>query len=51
MEKHLNVEVVAGKILVVRGKKVILDRDLVDMYGMAVKGLNKQAMSFRKKGR
>ncbi len=36
-EKEIAVEVVETKILVVRGRKVLLDRDLAEMYGVAVK--------------
>ena len=39
-EKEISVEVVATKILLVRGKKVMLDRDLADLYGVPVKVLN-----------
>ncbi len=42
MEKNnVSIEVVATKILMVRGKKVILDRDLADMYGVQTRNLNK----------
>lgn len=39
-KKEIAVEVVAGKILVVRGRKVMLDSDLAEMYGVATKVLN-----------
>lgn len=43
MEKsNVSIEVVAVKILVVRGKKVMLDRDLAELYGVMVKRLNEQ---------
>lgn len=32
-EKDISIEVVATKILVVRGKKVMLDRVLAEMWG------------------
>jgi hypothetical protein len=40
-EKEIAVEVVATKILVVRGKKVMLDRDLAELYGVTTFNLNK----------
>ena len=47
-EKGISVEVVATKILLVRGKKVMLDRDLAELYGVSVKVLN-QAVRRNKK--
>jgi len=41
-EKEIAVELVATKILLVRGRKVMLDRDLAQLYGVAVKRLNEQ---------
>ena len=38
-EKGISVEVVAAKILMVRGKKVMLDRDLAELYGVGTKVL------------
>ncbi len=38
--KEISVEVVAMKILLVRGKKVMLDRDLAELYGVETKKLN-----------
>jgi len=38
--KGVSAEIVATKILFVRGKKVILDRDLAEMYGVKTKELN-----------
>ena len=35
------VELIASKILIVRGKNVMLDKDLADLYGVATKNLNK----------
>jgi hypothetical protein len=40
-EKEISVEVVATRILVVRGKKVMLDRDLAKLYEVKTKELNK----------
>lgn len=39
--KRISVEVVATKILLIRGKKVMLDRDLAELYGVKTKELNK----------
>jgi phage regulator Rha-like protein len=41
-EREIAVEVVAAKILVVRGKKVMLDSDLASLYGVETKNLNLQ---------
>ena len=41
MEKQLSIEVVATKILLVRGRKVMLDKDLAELYGVKTKELNK----------
>jgi len=38
--KVVSAEIVATKILFVRSKKVILDRDLAEMYGVKTKELN-----------
>ena len=40
-EKEISAEVVATKILLVRGKKVMLDRDLAKLYGVGTRDLNK----------
>jgi len=39
-DKEITVDVVATKILFVRGKKVMLDYDLAKLYGVATKVLN-----------
>ena len=36
------VEDITGSILILRGQRVILDRDLADIYGVATKRLNEQ---------
>ncbi len=41
MAKDISVEVVATKILFIRGKKVMLDRDLARLYGVETFNLNK----------
>jgi len=35
-------EIVMSRILVVRGKKVMIDRDLAELYGVSTKRLNEQ---------
>ena len=40
--KEITVDLVAGKIFMVRGRKVMLDRDLAKLYGVPVKRLNEQ---------
>ncbi len=42
MDVNSSVELIATKILVVRGKKVMLDRDLAILYGVATKHLTRQ---------
>jgi hypothetical protein len=39
-KKEISEEVVATKILFIRGKKFMLDRDLAELYGVATKDLN-----------
>ena len=39
--KDVSIEVVATKILLVRGKKVMLDKDLAQLYGVKTRDLNK----------
>ena len=41
MSKSIAVEVIATRILEIRGKKVMLDRDLAKLYGVEVKALNR----------
>lgn len=41
-KNEVSIEVVATKIIVVRGKKVILDSDLAKLYGVKTKNLNLQ---------
>ncbi len=40
MAKAIAVEIIAAKIFEIRGKKVMLDRDLAQLYGVATKTLN-----------
>lgn len=42
MSKEIAVEVIATRILELRGKKIMLDRDLAKLYGVKVKRLNEQ---------
>lgn len=42
MSKDVGVEIVAARILVVRGKRVMADRDLAEMYGVETKQLVRQ---------
>lgn len=41
MEVPVPMEVVRGKIYLIRGQKVLLDSDLAEMYGIETKNLNK----------
>ena len=40
-EKEIAIDIVAGKILMIRGKRVMLDRDLAELYGVKTRDLNK----------
>jgi phage regulator Rha-like protein len=42
MKDIIPVEVIEKKILLIRGQKVILDRDLAELYGVEVKQLKRQ---------
>jgi hypothetical protein len=42
MTKAIAVEIIAGKIFEIRGKKVMLDRDLAKLYGVETYRLNEQ---------
>jgi hypothetical protein len=41
MKKEIAVDLVAKKILLIRGLKVMLDSDLAELYGVKTKELNK----------
>jgi hypothetical protein len=41
-ELHVPDEIIMSKILLVRGKKVMIDRDLAELYGVSTKRLNEQ---------
>jgi len=49
MSNAIAVEVIATRILELRGKKVMLDRDLAKLYGVKVKRLNEQVKRNRKR--
>jgi len=38
---NLPAEIIEKKILLIRGQKVMLDRDLAELYGVETKNLNK----------
>jgi len=42
MRGNVSVEILAGKILFVRGRRVMLDRDLAELYGVETKYLIRQ---------
>ena len=42
-------EVVMNKIIIIRGIKVIVDRDLAELYGVTTKRLNEQVKRNRKR--
>ncbi len=42
-------EIVMSKILFIRGKKVMIDRDLAELYGIATFRLNEQVKRNRKR--
>ncbi len=42
MSDLIPMESITGKIIVLRGMKVMLDRDLADLYGVATKALKRQ---------
>lgn len=41
MDKLIPVERIENRILLIRGQKVMLDRDLAELYGVATRDLNK----------
>ena len=49
MGKAVSVEVIATRILEIRGKKVMLDRDLAVLYGVKTKRLNEQVSRNKKR--
>jgi hypothetical protein len=42
MSDILTIEIIASKIILIRGKRVMLDRDLAKLYGVETKYLNRQ---------
>ena len=49
MSNAIAVEVIATRIIELKGKKVMLDRDLARLYGVKVKRLNEQVKRNRKR--
>ena len=49
MSKAIAVEVIAARILEIRGRKVMLDRDLAYLYGVATKALNQAVKRNRRR--
>ncbi len=43
------VETIADKIFLIRGQKVMLDRDLAELYGVSTKRLNEQVKRNRER--
>ena len=43
MPDRVPVEIIAGKIYLIRGVKVMIDRDLAELYGIETKRLKEQA--------
>ena len=41
-EGIIQLDMIESKILLIRGKKVMLDRDLAELYGVETKNLNRQ---------
>jgi hypothetical protein len=41
MDKTITTEVIASRILIIRGKRVMLDKDLAELYGVKTFNLNK----------
>ena len=42
-------EVVMNKIIMVRGQKIMIDRDLAELYGVSTKRLNEQVKRNKKR--
>ena len=49
MPNQISVEIVATRILEIRGKKVMVDRDLAKLYGVKTKRLNEQVKRNKKR--
>ena len=41
-QKTITDEIIMNKILLIRGQKVMIDRDLAELYGVSTKQLNQQ---------
>lgn len=40
-KEFITVEVIENKILLIRGQRIMLDKDLAELYGVATRDLNK----------
>ena len=49
MSKSIPIEIIAQKIFLIRGHKVMLDKDLAKLYGVKTKRLNEQVARNRKR--
>ncbi len=49
MSELVPTEIIAAKILTIRGKRVMLDSDLATLYGVRTKRLNEQVLRNRKR--
>ena len=47
--QFIPVEIIENKILLIRGQKVMIDRDLAELYGVPTKVLNQSVKRNRKK--
>ena len=48
-QQLIPVETIADKIFLIRGQKVMLDRDLAELYGVSTKRLNEQVKRNRER--
>jgi len=49
MNNQIPVEVIENRIIIIRGQKVLLDRDLAELYGVETKYLNRQVRRNQKR--
>ncbi len=47
--RHLPIETIERRIFLIRGQKVMLDRDLAELYGVPTRRLNEQVKRNRKR--
>ncbi|MEA2081870.1 MAG: ORF6N domain-containing protein [Elusimicrobiota bacterium] len=45
MSNLLPVEIIASKIFLIRGQKVMIDRDLAELYGVSTKRQSREILS------